>query len=150
MFLCPSNPTGVAQEGTRGLVLFLFTPSVKRVKRSSTDGRFIPLKGDLHTKVCNSKMPYRPPIGACLHFFCREKGSAVPFPRRQRSRILCTHEAFQPLPLSTIDGMHQFTHIVAHACNMRHWLLVNSHSSAAMTVTLGTSLAAKFMALSLG
>ena len=29
--------------------------------------------------------------GACLHFSC-EKDSAVPFPRRPRSRILCTNE----------------------------------------------------------
>ena len=29
--------------------------------------------------------------GACLNF-CREKDSTFPFPRRPRSRILCTHE----------------------------------------------------------
>ena len=39
---------------------------------------------------------FAPPssCGACLRFY-REKGSAVPFPRRPLRRILCTHEAFQ-------------------------------------------------------
>ena len=39
-----------------------------------------------------SFMPHRPP--AVIAFY-REKGSAVPIPRQEQSRILSTHEAFQ-------------------------------------------------------
>ena len=32
------------------------------------------------------------PSAVLAFLFCREKGSALPFPRRPRSRILCTHD----------------------------------------------------------
>lgn len=74
VLFCPSDPTGATQDG--GLL-------------------------GLSSSLYDSLMP-RPSCGACLHFhFSREKGSAVPVPRRQRSRILFTHEAFRRLTLST-------------------------------------------------
>ena len=45
-----------------------------------------------HTGGSSHRIFYQPSFcGACLHF-SREKNSAVPFPRRPRSRILCTDD----------------------------------------------------------
>ena len=59
---------------------------VGRTSRGHTGGR--------------SHMIFNPPsfCGACLDF-CREKDSAIPFPRRPWSRILCTNELIVLHPL---------------------------------------------------
>ena len=45
-----------------------------------------------HTGGPSHRISHQPSFcGACLNFF-REKDSAVPFPRRPQSRILCTND----------------------------------------------------------
>ena len=64
----------------------LYIKFVGRTSRGHTGGR--------------SHRIFNPPsfCGACLDF-CREKDSAIPFPRRPWSRILCTNELIVLHPL---------------------------------------------------
>ena len=63
-------------------VLFPFILDVKFVGRTSLG----------HTGGRSHRISHSPSFcGACLNF-SREKDSAIPFPRRPRSRILCTND----------------------------------------------------------
>ena len=70
-------------------VFFLFILDIKFVGRTSRG----------HTGGRSHRIFHPPPFcGACLNF-SREKDSAIPFPRRPRSRIMCTNDliVFHPL-----------------------------------------------------
>ena len=73
-------------------VVCVFFPSILDIK-------FVGRTSRGHTGGRSHRI-FNPPsfCGACLDF-CREKDSAIPFPRRPRSRILCTNELIVLHPL---------------------------------------------------
>ena len=75
-----------------GIVFCVFFPSILDIK-------FVGRTSRGHTGGRSHRI-FNPPsfCGACLDF-CREKDSAIPFPRRPRSRILCTNELIVLHPL---------------------------------------------------
>ena len=71
-------------------VFFPFILNIKFVGRTSRG----------HTGGRSHRISHPPSFcGACLNF-SREKDSAIPFPRRPRSRILCTDDLIVLHPLS--------------------------------------------------
>ena len=71
-------------------VFFPFILDIKFVGRTSRG----------HTGGMSHRISHPPSFcGACLHFFSREKDSAIPFPRRPWSRILCTNDLIILHPL---------------------------------------------------
>ena len=79
--------------GTQSVCVFcVFFPSILDIK-------FVGRTSRGHTGGRSHRI-FNPPsfCGACLDF-CREKDSAIPFPRRPWSRILCTNELIVLHPL---------------------------------------------------
>ena len=73
-------------------VFCVFFPSILDIK-------FVGRTSRGHTGGRSHRIFYPPSFcGACLDF-CREKDSAIPFPRRPWSRILCTNELIVLHPL---------------------------------------------------
>ena len=78
--------------GLVGVCVCVFFPSILDIK-------FVGRTSRGHTGGRSHRI-FNPPsfCGACLDF-CREKDSAIPFPRRPWSRILCTNELIVLHPL---------------------------------------------------
>ena len=76
----------------RDVCVCVFFPSILDIK-------FVGRTSRGHTGGRSHRI-FNPPsfCGACLDF-CREKDSAIPFPRRPRSRIMCTNELIVLHPL---------------------------------------------------
>ena len=83
---------GQPSEGHVCVCVCVFFPSILDIK-------FVGRTSRGHTGGRSHRI-FNPPsfCGACLDF-CREKDSAIPFPRRPWSRILCTNELIVLHPL---------------------------------------------------
>ena len=87
-----ANPAVNTPRPSRGVCVCVFFPSILDIK-------FVGRTSRGHTGGRSHRI-FNPPsfCGACLDF-CREKDSAIPFPRRPWSRILCTNELIVLHPL---------------------------------------------------
>ena len=91
MILITKTSDQTRQRG--GVCVCVFFPFILDIK-------FVGHTSRGHTGGRSHKI-FHPPsfCGACLNF-SREKDSAIPFPRRPRSRILCTDDLIVLHPLS--------------------------------------------------
>ena len=89
----------VVQQSDFGKHVFKITYSVCVFFPFILDIKFVERTSRGHTGGRSHRI-FRPPslCGACLHF-SREKDSAIPFPRRPSSRILCTNDLIVLHPL---------------------------------------------------
>ena len=102
-----------------------WTSSSLDVPAGVTHDLFFPSILDVHGRTClghtggRSHRIFNPPsfCGACLDF-CREKDSAIPFPRRPWSRILCTNEliVLHPLGIFILVGYDIFIFFFLYFC----------------------------------
>ena len=95
----------LSYRGDRCVVCCVFFPFILDIK-------FVGRTSRGHTEGRSHRISHPPSFcGACLNF-SREKDSAIPFPRRPRSRILCTNDLIVLHPLGIFFFFFFFSFLV--------------------------------------